>query len=405
MRRSPFRKRSSGVLLLAVLAAGRGLALEPRHFDVPLEVPDDGGPPLVEVRINGKGPFRFAVDSGGQGQARVDRAVAERLGLPVVGEARGSDGMGGAATTMSSVRVDTLEVGGAAFTGVTALVRDYSRDGSPGPDGILCYELFADGLLTLDYPAGRLTFGSGSLPPVNGEDVLALSAGRPIPQVALTVGGQSVPADLDSGSMGGFTLPASLAGRIALLQPPAEVGRVRTVSQEVPVLEARSTETVHLGRFLFTQPLLELIAGLPQANVGSRVLRNFAVTFDARGRRVRLARGSREPIATTAPARNPRTAGRAAVPSEAASAPRLPEELAAYPGKYGIRTILARDGRLYLQRDGGPALEMVAAGPDAFTLARVPAARIEFERDAKGTVVALRVLNPRGEFETTRREL
>ncbi|HET9952194.1 MAG TPA: serine hydrolase, partial [Candidatus Eisenbacteria bacterium] len=47
--------------------------------------------PAVEVMVNGKGPYRFAIDTGGSGAARVDSAFAAALGLPVVGEVWGGD--------------------------------------------------------------------------------------------------------------------------------------------------------------------------------------------------------------------------------------------------------------------------------------------------------------------------
>src|SRR6185295_6784013 len=37
--------------------------------------------PAVQVMVNGKGPFLFGIDTGGQGSARVDSAVAAKLGL------------------------------------------------------------------------------------------------------------------------------------------------------------------------------------------------------------------------------------------------------------------------------------------------------------------------------------
>jgi hypothetical protein len=76
-----------------------------------------------------------------------------------------------------------------------------------------------------------------------------------------------------------------------------------------------------------------------------------------------------------------------------------------YAGQYGVREIrLEPDGRLVLQREGGPPLEMVPAGPDAFTLKDVPQAQIQFVRDAAGAVTGVRILNRDGQWETVARE-
>src|SRR5215217_9547950 len=40
-----------------------------------------GPMPAVEVTVNGQGPFLFAIDTGGGGQARVDSSLVEKLKL------------------------------------------------------------------------------------------------------------------------------------------------------------------------------------------------------------------------------------------------------------------------------------------------------------------------------------
>jgi hypothetical protein len=81
------------------------------------------------------------------------------------------------------------------------------------------------------------------------------------------------------------------------------------------------------------------------------------------------------------------------------------EALAGYVGAYEYRFISLEDDGLYLQRTGGPKLKMVAADePDSFTLKRVPQAKLRFERDAGGQIVALHVLGMSGEWEVTNRQ-
>ncbi len=81
------------------------------------------------------------------------------------------------------------------------------------------------------------------------------------------------------------------------------------------------------------------------------------------------------------------------------------DALVEYVGAFEYRSITLEDDGLYLQRTGGPKLKMVAADePDSFTLKRLPQAKIRFERDADGEIVALHVLGMRGEWEVTRRQ-
>ncbi|MGZ6056669.1 MAG: hypothetical protein ACXWOV_13975, partial [Isosphaeraceae bacterium] len=51
-------------------------------YSTPLELIHDK--PYVVVMVNGRGPFRFLVDTGTGGQAIVTPALAEELLLPVV---------------------------------------------------------------------------------------------------------------------------------------------------------------------------------------------------------------------------------------------------------------------------------------------------------------------------------
>jgi hypothetical protein len=81
------------------------------------------------------------------------------------------------------------------------------------------------------------------------------------------------------------------------------------------------------------------------------------------------------------------------------------EVLAGYVGTYEYRFITLEEDGLYLQRTGGPKLKMAAADePDSFTLKRIPQAKIRFERDAQGQIVALHVLGMSGEWEVTTRQ-
>jgi len=55
------------------------------------------GRPYVMVTINGKGPFRFIVDTGTGGDAIITSELAQQLDLPLAGQARLNDptGQGG----------------------------------------------------------------------------------------------------------------------------------------------------------------------------------------------------------------------------------------------------------------------------------------------------------------------
>ena len=254
--------------------------------DVPMYA--SGLMPAVDVMVNGRGPYRFSIDTGGAGTLRVDSTLAAELGLPTVGEVRVGDPSGRIAESRKVVAVDSIEIGGAKFLGLTASIRSmHEPRGGDRVDGILGFGTFADCLFTLDYP-GHLRLADGALPPADGAEVLDYRDERGIPQVTFQVAGQEVDADVDAGSMGGFSLPESLAGRLPLAGPPKVVGHARTVGSSFDIQTAPLDGEITLGRYRYPHPTVEFQPVFPMANLGARVLRDFRVTFDARHRRMRL---------------------------------------------------------------------------------------------------------------------
>lgn len=280
---------------LAILSALALLTLTPAHaepageVDLPMQL--RGPMPAVEVTVNGKGPYLFAIDTGAQGQARVDSSLVEALGLQPTGEARGSDGSGKSARAMAMVHLDSIGVGGLVFRNVTALARDYNVSPNlPHIDGILGFGLFADHLLTLDFPGKRVRIESGTLAGAKDSHAIAFDSTRGIPIVTLHVGSSVVPAHIDSGNVGGFVLPTALVEKMTLESAPRVIGRARTVTSEFEIKEAHLKESIGLAGYDFASPTVVFPAVSEDANVGSRVLADFAVTFDQRHNLVRFVR-------------------------------------------------------------------------------------------------------------------
>ncbi|HTO92531.1 MAG TPA: serine hydrolase [Candidatus Sulfotelmatobacter sp.] len=250
--------------------------------------------PLVQVTLNGRGPFRFAIDTGAAGSLRVDSTLMARLGLEPIGEVQAGDPSGRNRRSMPLVQVDSLSIGGARFGGLVAAVRSYNEPmaGRDSIDGIIGFGLFEHCLFTLDYPAHLLRIERGTLPEANGRDILEFDASRGIPNVALDVDGHTLPADVDAGSMGGFMLPDSLMSQLHLASEPRVVGRARTVSNTFEIRAADLSGTIALGGLRFEHPTVTFQPVMGGANVGSRVLSELRITFDQQSRRVKLERAA-----------------------------------------------------------------------------------------------------------------
>lgn len=253
-----------------------------------------GPEPAVEVMVNGQGPFIFAIDTGATDEARVDSSLVARLGLHVSGTSTHSDGSN-QKTKLGIVRLDSLSVGGLEFRNVRADTRDYNHPNLPHVDGILAFDLFHDYLLTLDYPARRVRVGRGELPAADGGEILPLKRVHNHPAAELTIGNRKVAAEIDSGNVvHSFVFPASLVEKLSLATEPAAFGKAKTITNELEIMQAQLKNNIRLGKYEFTQPMISFPAPFPFANIGSRFLNQFAITFDQKNNRVRFVRPSND---------------------------------------------------------------------------------------------------------------
>lgn len=260
-----------------------------RAVEIPITL--TGTQVLIDgVRVNGRGPYRFLLDTGAQGAGRADIGLVQALDLPRVGTAGASDGGGGARRELAVHRIETLEVAGLVFRDLDVVSRDYNTGGGErGPiDGVLGIALFQDGLLTLDYGRGVLRIEPGALPPADGRAVLALDPDEPVPTVEIDLGGHTVKAHIDTGSMGGITVGQATADALTFTAPPVAAGQARTVSGAFEVRQGRLAGNMTLGGQTFVQPTISVLPHFRVGNLGGDFLRGQVMTLDLADRRVRF---------------------------------------------------------------------------------------------------------------------
>lgn len=249
---------------------------------------------LVEVRIDGKGPYHFVLDTGAAGGGRIRPELASQLGLKVMGQAVAGDPSGKNRQTVDIVEAGSLAVGDLTVTGVKLTVGVLPpAPGHPETelDGILGMGLFEDHLLTLDYPARKVRIEKGSLPPADGREVLDFENPHGVPSVRIKVGDLEVAADVDSGnSRGELVLPASYLDKVPLEGEPKEVGSAHTTFNEVKIRQARLKGSVRIGAQSVEGPLVDFVEFFPVASLGDAFLRRFAVTIDQKSHRIRFRR-------------------------------------------------------------------------------------------------------------------
>ena len=199
------------LLLLPQSDKPRETVLPASGARIPFELAASRTVPVVEAKVNGKGPFKFLFDTGAAGTV-LDEAFVGSLGLELGAEQEVGDPSAAKRIVAHEVAVDSIEVGGIAFKGIAAIAMDRKRF-DPGLDlkGVLGLPLFAENLFTLDYAAKEIVVAKGAIEK-DGKDVLSYDAEGPLPRIELTLDGKKILAHVDSGAPSGWTLPKTFLG-------------------------------------------------------------------------------------------------------------------------------------------------------------------------------------------------
>ena len=271
---------------------------------VPVTLVD--GRVIVDVTLDGKGPFPFIFDTGAHGSV-MDLEFAREQGLALGGEITVSS-PGGAGRPGRQVTVGTLAMGGLSLEKVQLIAFDglpFPRT-ADSPRGVLGPYGLSGLLIALDYPGQRVVFRRGALPEPDGREVFGWDRAAGLPEIPAKVDGLEVPMHLDSGASTALSLPTAFIDRLTLDGPLVDMGFAKLVDQVRPVRGARLKGNVTIGRYTVVNPtvrFVDLAKGI--GNVGAPVLRRLVLTIDPANRRYRLA-GPEDGILEVTETRKPR---------------------------------------------------------------------------------------------------
>ena len=254
----------------------------PAKHSAPIELIHDK--PYVAVMVNGRGPYRFLIDTGTGAQALVTPQLVTELALPTVGHARLTDPTGEGDQKSAIVWIDSLNVAGLEFQEVEAVQHRLFGE-EQRCQGVLGFRLFEDYLMTLDYPKRRLLLTSGLLD--TGGSLLPFHLEDGVPVVTLQIDKLSVDAQIDTGGTG-LSLPDAIAEQLLFESPPAEYAIAESLATRFHVKAARLKPDVQFGPYVFREAFVEVNSAFPIVNIGSTPLSNFAITFDQHEGMMRL---------------------------------------------------------------------------------------------------------------------
>ncbi len=290
------RPRLALSLVLALVLAGAPAHAQPGSVTIPFDFIENRV--VLQLKLDGKGPFAFVLDSGAS--YMIAPQVVTALGLTPTGSFT-IGGTGPNRVQASRVRIASVSLGPITMNDQTFTVTDFDEirraSGLEALDGLIGSELFRSYVVRIDYRAHLLTLTTPSRFAYHGR-------GEILPCV-LAGGTPRVEASLD-GIAGAFTVDTGDRMDVTFMEPVIErehlldryVPRVETITGwgfggAVPGYIARAHD-LRLGSLDVREPLLRL----PTVNggfftshrltgsIGTGVIDRFTVTFDYAHRRL-----------------------------------------------------------------------------------------------------------------------
>jgi len=262
---------------------------------------------ILQVKVNGKGPFNMMLDTGTDPSA-IDLATAREIGLKLDPVGRRGAGGGTSINLAYETKLPLLEIDGLTAKNIEALAIDLSRIsqrlGKP-IHGVLGHSLLNDRIVQIDYPQLVVRFYSKSpfakavsRPNTPKRTVLHFRYADDVLVDEVSVNGKKIVANLDTGSDGTFQLtPAA----VSYLRLEDEVSKAK-VSTSVGfngVSENREGRigSVTIGGISIDAPTVIFFAkgaGRDKRawgiNIGNAFLKDFVMTIDYRTKLITLER-------------------------------------------------------------------------------------------------------------------
>lgn len=253
-------------------------------FKVPFRVVD--GRIYVDVMVNKKGPFTFAIDTGASGLGRSDASLTKVLALPITNNGLSSDGVATAKVDMT--RFDSLEIGGFRRENLEVITRDYSSrmSAEAAISGIIGRDFFADGVLIIDYPAKTLSFSRSMDLPADDAQVVAYE--RPF-RIPVSIGAVVTEGNMDTGANVEFVMPKSLFDKVAA-GPVQAAENATLTNSSLETQSAKVPGPFRFGGAEVSDVNVRISDRFPELLVGARVLQHHKILIDQRSKRIAICK-------------------------------------------------------------------------------------------------------------------
>ncbi len=246
----------------------------------------------LNVMLNGKGPYRFIFDTGGQNL--VDPAVAREIGAAGVGSMQGS-GAGSQTEGFSFAKVATLQVGNATLKdqlfAVAPTRMGFGVSAGQPVDGLIGFEVLSRFVTTFDYANNRVILQMpGTSEPPAGSDVIPFVFNTSQPQFPCAIDDIAAQCTLDTGARDSLTLygPFIASHPQIVPQTMSQVGVNGFGFGGAALGKLGRLQSLTIGTFTLPGVVADftaqqqgaLAAPFVGANVGGNILKKFSMRLD-----------------------------------------------------------------------------------------------------------------------------
>jgi Aspartyl protease/PDZ domain len=275
-------------------------SVEPHDFgvegghDATVPVTFDGAHILVGVKLNGEGPFRFILDTGGH--SILSTEVAQRLRL-IGSHPTASGGIGSGTIAVTRTTVARIDIGNAYIRNQPFKIMDikngFGQSFGERIDGIVGVQLLMRFQVTIDYAGRLLTLSTEREPLANAIPFTFIGD---MPATSASLGSRSTWFGIDTGSGASMILSKPYWSRHF---PPSTTRVYGSLGVGVGGSQNAWFSPVTSFRWAdFTFPRLifdfadadqgDLATSSIAGYIGGRLLARFTVTFDYRSQTLRL---------------------------------------------------------------------------------------------------------------------
>ncbi|MBD2703916.1 retropepsin-like domain-containing protein [Spirosoma sp. BT702] len=236
----------------------------------------------IPVKVNGRGPYNFLLNSGVTGMARIDRRLAKELGLNIVGFQQNTTG--NQVKREFLVGVNQLSAGNSSHSALQLAVDEYNPVVKPQlTDGLIGQNFFDGYLITIDGPNHQWLVTKDTLSR-QAKGVLTYSKSFVITG---TVGSKVMPFNLDVSSNQALLFPkSSLVGvhyTDTANQQVITQGNTNFVLQEAII-----QDEIVLGGLRLINQKIYYSDKVHQISIGTAFLKDHVVRFDQRKKLIRI---------------------------------------------------------------------------------------------------------------------